>query len=257
VPFTYIAHQAPVIPLKQRWPDRWDGLALVVGTIMPDLWYVTSGWLFGPFGAPMWVDGHRWDLIVQNCVIPGTVLTVLLRRWTMPVVPAVMPRAGFLRLQDYRLVALARHRWWVTAYSVLAGAATHLVLDVLTTAPKPEAYVRQIVASVLLGVAALWLVREIARRKLLWQWHGYANRCPPDPVVRGNGVVVIRSVLAVGIALSLLYGVARLGDGKVPAFMAFSCVCIVTLLVAGLVGRRWVEPMPAADAASPFSVTAR
>ena len=74
----------------------------------------------------MWVDGHRLDLIVQNCVIPGTVLTMLLRRWTMPVVPAVLPKAGFLRLRDYRLVALARHRWWVTAYSVAVGALTHL-----------------------------------------------------------------------------------------------------------------------------------
>lgn len=69
---------------------------------------------------------------------------------------------------------------------------------------------------------------------------------PPDPFVHDPGRVVIWSVLAAGSVVALGYGAFRwsAGDGGVPAFMAFSCVLIATLLVAGLVGRRYVEPLP-------------
>jgi len=246
VPFTYFAHQTPVLPLKRWAPDRWDGLGLVVGSIVPDLHYVTSGWLFGPFGQPMWSDGHRLDLIVQNCVLPGFVLTVLLRRWVTPVVPAVLPKGGFLRLRDYRLLALSRHRWWVTAYSVLVGALTHLGLDEFTSADEHGSYDRQIVGSAVLGVAGVLMLRQMARKKWLWTWHGYEGRRPPDPVVRGSGAHRVWAALVVGTVASAGYTATRLDDGVAPSLMAFSWGCIVTLLVAGLVGRRFVEPLPPA-----------
>ena len=109
VPFTYFAHQVPVLPLKSRWPDRWDGLGLVVGSIVPDLHYVTSGWVFGPFGIPLWSDGHRLDLIVQNCVLPGLVLTVLLRR-ALPTVAPALHDLGPAHVRDLALIGRARHR---------------------------------------------------------------------------------------------------------------------------------------------------
>lgn len=268
MPFTYFAHQVPVLPLKTRAPDRWDGLALVIGSIIPDLWYVTSGWLWGPFGLPLWVSGHRFDLILQNCVIPGTILTILLRRWVMPVVPAVLPKAGFLRLRDYRLLALSHHRWWVTAYSVLVGALTHLFVDgfthfdgwavegiaalrepLVTIGDRSVAVykVLQFAGHVFGTIAGAYLLLLISRRKLQWTWHGYDGVRPPDPVVRDPGRTVVWSVLVVGTALAHVYGALRVahGDGGVPGFMAFSCVEIVALLVAGLAGRRYVEPLPA------------
>ena len=267
MPFTFFAHQVPVLPLKMRAPDRWDGLALVVGSILPDLWYVTSGWRWGPLGLPLWVSGHRFDLIVQNCVIPGTILTILLRRWAVPVVPAVLPKAGFLRLRDYRLLALSQHRWWVTAYSVLVGALTHLLIDgfthsdgwavdgipalqepLLTIGDRSVAVYKalQFGGHVFGSITGAYLLLVISRRKLQWTWHGYAGVRPPDPFVHDPGRVVIWSVLAAGGVVALGYGAFRwsAGDGGVPAFMAFSCVLIATLLVAGLVGRRYVEPLP-------------
>ncbi|MFN8050911.1 MAG: DUF4184 family protein [Acidimicrobiales bacterium] len=267
MPFTYFAHQVPVLPLKMRAPRRWDGLGLVVGSMLPDLWRITSGWLFGPGGMPLWTDGHRLDLIVQNCVIPGYLLTVLLRRWTMPVVPAVLPKGGFLRLRDYRLLALSHHRWWVTAYSVFVGALTHIVLDAFTHAdgfvveavpamsnPLFSVGGRSVALYKLLqfgghvfgSIAGAWLLLVISRRKLQWTWHGYATR-PPDPVIEGRGAEIIQGMLAVGTILATAYGILRVaeGDGGVPGFMAFSCVMILTVLVAGRVGRRWVQPLPA------------
>ena len=270
MPFTFFAHQVPVLPLKMRAPDRWDGLGLVVGSIIPDLWYVSSGWLYGPAGIPMWVDGHRLDLIIQNCILPGVVITVLLRRWAMPVVPAVLPKAGFLRLRDYRLLALSRHRWWVTAYSVGVGAVTHIVLDsfthehgavveavdvfgqpVLTIGDRQLALYQalQFAGHVFGSIAGAYLLLLISRRKLQWAWHGWAGVRPPDPVVREPGRLAIRAMLLGGALAGLGYAALRFvdGDGAVTAFMAFCCVMLATLMIAGRVGRRWVTPLsPAA-----------
>lgn len=269
VPFTYFAHQVPVLPLKIKAPDRWDGLALVVGSILPDLWYVSSGWLYGPAGIPLWVNGHNVATILQNCVVPGTVLTILLRRWTVPVVPAMLPKGGFLRLRDYRLLALSRHRWWVTAYSVAVGALTHIVLDgfthndgwaveaipalrepILTIGDRSVRIYKalQYGGHVFGSIAGAYLLLWISRRKLQWVWHGYAGRRPPDPVVRPPGRAVVWAVLSTGAFLALAYGAKRLadGDGGVPAFMGFSCVALLTLLAAGVAGRRYVGALPAA-----------
>lgn len=280
MPFTFFAHQVPVLPLKERAPDRWDGLALVVGSIIPDLWYTTSGWLYGPFGIPLWVSGHRLDLIIQNCVIPGTILAILLRRWTMPVVPAVLPKAGFLRLRDYRLLALSNHRWWVTAYSVLVGAFTHIVMDafthydgfvvealpalrdpLFTVGDRTVAVYKalQIGGHILGSAVGGYLLVRISRLKLQWTWHGYEGRRPPDPVVHEPGQAVVWAVLAIGATLSIAYGTLRLaqGDGGVPAFMAASSVGILTLLAAGLAGRRYVEPLQPAVSSDPAAVSDR
>ena len=53
MPFTFLAHQAPVLPIKARRPDRWDGLALVVGSMAPDLAYVVAR------DDRHYFDGHR------------------------------------------------------------------------------------------------------------------------------------------------------------------------------------------------------
>lgn len=263
MPFTFLAHQVPVLPLKARSPRRWDGLALVIGSIMPDLWYVSSGWLWGPFGIAMWVNGHELGGILGSCVIPGTLLSMALRRWTMPVVPAALPKAAFLRLRDYRLLALSRHRWWVTAYSVLVGALTHIFLDGFTHADgwavegipalrEPlvsvggrtlEVYAALQYGGHVVGSAlGAYALLVISRRKLQWEWHGVVGR-PPDPIVREPGVAVIRGGLVVGFVVSVGYAVFRLGDGAVPAFMGFCCVGLASLVVVGMIGRRYVEPI--------------
>lgn len=248
MPITFSTHQLPALVLKRHAPDRWDGLGLVVGSIMPDLWYTTTGWLgYVGNGQPKWVDAHPWSLQIQYCIVPGFVLTLLLRRVVMPVVPAVLPKAGLFRLRDYRLLALSRHRWWVTAYSVAVGAASHLVLDAVFS-PRPLAALADVVGAIAAGL----MLRSISRQKLQWAWHGYSTR-PPDPVVRRGGSAFIRTVLAVGFVGALAYGAHRFHNGIVVSIMGFSCVILLTLLVAGVVGRPFVEPLPAAPS-SPAAV---
>jgi len=43
MPFTFLSHQAPVLPLKIAAPRWFDGTALVLGSMAPDLFFVTHG----------------------------------------------------------------------------------------------------------------------------------------------------------------------------------------------------------------------
>ncbi|MEZ5322013.1 MAG: DUF4184 family protein [Microthrixaceae bacterium] len=275
MPATFPAHQAPVLPLKMWYPDRWDGLALVVGSIMPDLWYVTVGWRgYVGFGQPKWVDGHQIAMILQCCLLPGMLLTVVLRRVVAPVVPAVLPGLGMLRLRDHRLTALSRHRLLVTFYSVLVGTLSHLVLDAFTH--RDGVFVNggplsgvvatiagvdvtgyrllQFVGHVVGSIAALAMLVVIARRRLMWRWHGFEAR-PPDQRVSLLGRVAVISTLCLGAVVAVAYGASRTHDGGVVGFIAGVDVMLVVSIVAGLVGRPLVGPVeaPTTAANSPAS----
>ena len=133
VPFTLLAHQAPVLPLVRRPGTRWDGVALVAGSIAPDLAYVTRGWGYGPWGIAMWYDGHR----IQNLLVTALAASVLawvVRCWIMPVLPLALPNLGRFHLRDLRHVSVRRPRWWATIGSALVGAVTHVVIDAFTHA---------------------------------------------------------------------------------------------------------------------------
>jgi hypothetical protein len=133
VPFTFLAHQAPVLPLVRRPGTRWDGVALVAGSVAPDLAYVTRGWGFGPWGMKMWFDGHRPQNILV-VAIGASLLACVVRYWILPVLPLALPRAGPFHLRDLRHVSNRRPRWWATLGSALVGALTHVVLDAFTHA---------------------------------------------------------------------------------------------------------------------------
>jgi hypothetical protein len=40
MPATLLSHQAIVLPLKMRWPHRFSGLALCIGSMAPDLEFI-------------------------------------------------------------------------------------------------------------------------------------------------------------------------------------------------------------------------
>ena len=124
VPFTFLAHQAPVLPIKHRRPDRWDGLALVVGSMAPDLAYVTSG-------TDHYFDGHR----LQNqlaLMVAAVLLTYVVRLLVLPVAPLALPDGASPLRAALLDASRTRHRVWVVAYSVFVGQLTHLVLDAFT-----------------------------------------------------------------------------------------------------------------------------
>ena len=119
MPLTFPSHSAIVLPVKMRWPRRFDGVALVVGSAAPDLPYV--------LGRPLLTYGRTWvGLVVWG--VPLSAIAALLVRRAAPAVAAHLP--GLLR--DYSVLGLVRHRWYVTASSALAGTVSHRLWDEVT-----------------------------------------------------------------------------------------------------------------------------
>lgn len=125
MPVTFLAHQAPVLPVARRWPSRLDGVALVVGSMAPDLAYVLAGSRWS-------VWAHAWPGLVTFCVPVTAVLTLLIRRRLAPVVPAHLPRVADLRLRDLRGLAARRVTIGPLVAGALLGAASHVALDSFT-----------------------------------------------------------------------------------------------------------------------------
>lgn len=168
MPFPLLAHQAPVLPLKARWPNYFNGTALVVGSIAPDLqlfWTTKTGTI---------EIGHTFVGQFTFC-LPLTMSVVLL--------------VGNLRLGEIIASRLgARFAWLTNAatdvarsggieraiVSALVGSFSHVGFDMLThdVIPARTLYhvrgiafsthaVAQAVASLIGAVIALAYLRAI------------------------------------------------------------------------------------------------
>jgi len=186
MPATFPSHPAAVLPIKLRWPRHFDGVALVVGSMAPDLSYPAVGFTDPP-------DTHAWPALLWWC-LPVTVLVSWLIRRGAPEVAGQLP-ARWFALPDYGAIGAVRHRWYVVVWSALLGAGTHDVWDsfthgragrnfpVLATRLGGEplwAWLQQF--STLAGAAVtVALLVWIGRRRLIREWHG------PAPVVPRAG----------------------------------------------------------------------
>jgi hypothetical protein len=203
MPLTLPTHPVAVVPLKV-WRPRWfDGVALVVGSIAPDLGYATYG-----FGET--VRTHNL-LALWWWSVPVTVVATRLIRWAAPAIAANLPGGGPLRLRDYGVLGIVRHRWYVTVWSALAGAFSHLAWDWFTHPGYVATLQRDAWpgtpwwgllsdASNLAGFAtgSLLLLR-IGRAGLLRRWHGQPPGTTPRPVLFWSAVAV-----ALGCGLTLV-----------------------------------------------------
>jgi hypothetical protein len=270
VPFTFFAHQAPVLPLVRRRTPRWDGVALVVGSAAPDLAYVTRGWGYGPWGIPLWFDGHR-PQNVAAVAAGATVLAWVIRWWVLPVLPLALPDGGRFHLRDYRFLAQERPRWWITFLSALAGVVTHLVLDAFThsdgsaveisgplqislfTVGSRTVHVYTLLqygGSVVLGIYAFWTLRRMGSERRF---------VPADVDPDGAAPELPRAVLAAfwtfvlaSCALAVAYAQARSGfhyalnrpfyGNKSVVIISFCWVAFVGLTFACLAAEPFVRP---------------
>jgi len=184
VPLTFPSHAAPVLPLKLAWPRRVNGTALVVGSMSPDLIY--------PFAAI--IDHPRVHSpagLLWWCLPVTLALTWVIRR-AAPLVAAHLPERGPLALRDYGALRRARHRWYVTLFSALIGAASHLLWDGVTHSPQTNGFGAEVLpwlgaevlpglawyrllqhlSTILGAVATLALAVHIGRRRLVRRWYG-------------------------------------------------------------------------------------
>jgi hypothetical protein len=207
VPLTLPTHPIAVLPLKV-WRPRWfDGVALVVGAVAPDLPMAVDGY-------PLVVRAHAWTAPLWWAVPVALVMGPVIR-WTAAAVAAHLPAAGPLHLRDYGVLARVRHRWWITAGSAALGAYSHILWDSVTHAtinhrPIPlrgltsEAvpgwlwYEVLSKASNAVGlIGALALIVHIGRTRSLRHWHGEPPEVTRRPALFWGTLI---AVVAAGAA---------------------------------------------------------
>jgi hypothetical protein len=118
-----LAHPAAVLPLRRYCPRHLSFLALVVGSLTPDLGYV--------FGREsMWRFSHRFVVgTLEFCLPAGLIIILALYALRAPLIKAAPARTRPL------LLSLCRHppaSPFIAVLSLLIGTATHTILDSIT-----------------------------------------------------------------------------------------------------------------------------
>ena len=239
MPLTFPAHQAVVLPVKLRWPNRCDATALCIGSVAPDLGYSVIG-------------GTSHNVIgVVTFAIPFTVVACLLLRWRAWAAFRFLPDGGPFRVHSYRVIQDRRPPWVHTILGALFGAGSHALIDtfthtgrwgasllglnsVLFTIPWrgdiTTARLLQYLGHSVGSAIAVALFLHIGRQHLLEQWYGEpavgaarANR----PSLR-NHLKFWAIVGAVGIVVALA---ATAGGGPIVFNVILGAT--VGVLIAG------------------------
>lgn len=242
MPMTLLSHQALVMPLKMRWPRRFSGAALCIGSMVPDLEFIgrlRDDWIFShTLTAQLWFT------------VPVTMF--LLWLLTSLVTPMLLP---FLR--DHRqwrlhdLAALDVPRGWrgwsSVALSALIGGTSHVLLDGVTHGnhsgwlvplmpflrtmvphvggPVPLHDALQFWLTIVLAIATVFMWRSIASTRSLWQWRGIAVRSLA-PHSRAEGIRVLALVVSGAFGGAWLGRTLHLSDGPkaLAAGIAFGAI---------------------------------
>jgi len=271
LPLPILAHQAPILPLKLRWPGAFNGTALVIGSVAPDFEYLTAMYPTTRF------TGFSHSVLGQLV-------------FCLPVTMALVLLVGGLRLGDVLVARMgARYAWLASAatdvlspgglrragVSALLGSFSHIAFDALTHRALPRwlpdrrvslghlsftpATILQLVASLVGALVSLWLLRRISERDAV----GVTM-----PVARPGRAPIV--MLAVACALLAAFGTR--GEIRNPdlyfdagplyvwghvAFVA-ACGSGVGILVAGVllaIKDRETTAMPRATATTTTTAT--
>jgi hypothetical protein len=253
VPFTFFAHQAPVLPLARRWPGRIDGLALVVGTMAPDLAFVLDG-------TRLALDAHTFPASVLFALPVTIAVAWIVARVLAPVVPDHLPDLAPFHLRDYRGLATHRFRPVVTSVSALLGVLAHIGLDQFThswgwfarnldwySVPRFDWLGRdwavfrllQYAGHVVGTVTCIWLLRSYGRAR--WMAGRAAAVAPFEPSAPSR--LLVWSATAGGLlagAVWVLVGTSGVG----PVVLRLSG-CVFAGLTVGAVSAVSVRRVPA------------
>jgi hypothetical protein len=183
MPFTFLSHQAAVLPLKLARPRWFSGVALVLGSMAPDAQKFICGRGEDAFGHSI-VGQFVWCL-------PLT----LLGYWIVTRVVAgplgrYLPDCGRFHLSDY--AALERppgspFPWRVVTVSALVGSFSHVAWDLFTHEPawpvwsvtvagEPMSGVMflQYASSVVGAALTVAMLHHLGRKRMILHWHGRA-----------------------------------------------------------------------------------
>lgn len=156
------AHPAAVLPLVRPMGRFAVPSALVIGSIVPDLWY------FVPLVRHD--HSHSAAALLWFCIPAGLVVYLLFHLLLKHPLIALMPRALACRLGSFTSPALPAAPWHAVLASLLAGALTHIVWDALTRSNDHAIHGHNWLqhASTGLGTAILawWLWRKLRHAPL-------------------------------------------------------------------------------------------
>lgn len=135
MPSSVFSHQAPALLLKIKYPKKFDGTALCLSTIIPDI-DVIFGW-FMPFNL-RGITHSLLGLVIYTVPL-AVILTILFCTYIGPFFANLAKRNGILaRLMKYfgidewdnlKKKQYNRRYFVVASYSALIGGLTHLLLD--------------------------------------------------------------------------------------------------------------------------------
>lgn len=206
MPLTLPTHPLAVLPLK-LWRPRWfDGVALTMGAIAPDIAYAGDG-------LGLTIRTHNLPALLW-WALPVTLVMTRLVRWAAPAIAAHLTARGPLRLGDYQVLGAVRHPWYVTVLSALLASLSHLLWDALTHPDYIPALRAEVWpgkpwwgllsdASELTGfTAGALLIIHIGRAGLLREWHGPSPRIRPRPIAFW---LAGAATLGIGLTVLLLH----------------------------------------------------
>lgn len=253
MPLTLFAHQVPVLPLKIARPRAFDGTALCVGSMAPDLAYPLGPWLSS--------HGHSLLGIATWAVGCTLVACFAIRRWVAPTVFAHVPDGRWFRLHSYRVLEHRRPPLHQTVVGAVVGAASHVFIDGFTHADRfgsrwlglGETFVdlplRGVVsvsralqyagytAGSLAGVA---LLAYIGHRRLLERWYGEAavrdaRRFRLTTAQRATFLAVVLAGPALGLSwASVTPGIDPFQATPGTAFRLIVATAVTTVLACAL-----------------------
>lgn len=186
MPNPIISHQAPALYLKMKFPMRIDGVAICIGTIVPDLVLTNE------------LRHVSHSLLGQiYWTVPLTVvLSMLFCRYVASILSNIAKKEGFIpKLLEYfgvdewgvvKSKKFDKKYFVVAFYSALIGGLTHLLLD-FPSHPYIELFypwailrlyefiwvsvVIWIVEDILLFITSLYLFRTLKKKDLMKSWY--------------------------------------------------------------------------------------
>ncbi|HEY0930458.1 MAG TPA: DUF4184 family protein [Gemmatimonas sp.] len=262
MPATILSHQALVLPLKMRWPHRFSGLALCIGSMAPDLEFIgrmSHDWLFSHT-----LSAQLWFTVPLTMALVWVLTTILL-----PVLVPYLRDHPEWRLHD--LLALRApvtwRDWASVACSAWIGGVSHVVLDGITHGnhsgwlvpwlPVLRTPVPHFGGDVPLHDALqCWLTigfallsvrwwRHIARKRLLWTWRGASVVSPPRQCRRVAHRLLVLVALAATAGATIGGLLMAEGHGKAAAaaiaFGALDVTFVALMISASWLARQRVD----------------
>ncbi|MFZ6742269.1 DUF4184 family protein [Undibacterium sp. JH2W] len=125
MPWTF-AHPLAILPLRRLAPQRFNLMALVIGSIAPDLGYYV-------FAFDLATLAHQWLGLLLVCLPAGWLVFMFMRLMQAHFI-YLLPQMQRQALQAHASLpqALSRSQILWISLSLLSGAMTHIVWDAFT-----------------------------------------------------------------------------------------------------------------------------